>query len=76
MDSAAIRTKLHEYIERADDRHLEAMYVLLESKPVTAYEYDEDTLQMVSERREEYLRGTSETLTAVESLAKVRDGKR
>jgi hypothetical protein len=75
MNTASIRSRLHEYIERADDRHLEAIYVLLEGAGESVT-YDQATLEMFHQRREAHLAGESKSYTAEESLQLIRSGKR
>ena len=76
MNTAAIRNKLHEYIERADDRHLEAIYVLLENAPEPTLTYDQATLEIFHQRRNAHLAGQSKSFTAEESLELIRRNKR
>ena len=47
MEAAAIRGKLHEYIDQADTKHLEALYLLLEKELDPNYKYDAATLDML-----------------------------
>lgn len=76
MNTAAIREQLHEYIDHADDRHLEAIYVLLERDINAANEYDPATLAMFYQRRENHIKGTSKSYTPEESLKLIREAKK
>lgn len=57
MTTAAIRTKLHEYIETCDDSRAKALYTLLQPTNQREYTYTEDEMNMLHERAEKYLRG-------------------
>jgi len=75
MNAVAIKGRLHEYIEQADDKHLAAIYVLLEKEIGPSYQYDAATLEMLYERVESDLKGLSKSYTAEEALASVRNTK-
>lgn len=68
MTTAAIKGRLHEYIEQADDKHLQAIYLLLEKELPTQYHYDAATLDMLYKRRENHLNESSETYSMEEAL--------
>jgi hypothetical protein len=71
-----LRSKLHEYIERADERHLTAIYVLVEGQEDTAAPpYDVSTIGMLHSRRDAHLKGESRSYTVEESLALIRGDK-
>lgn len=73
MESSLLRNKLHEYINIADDRKIEAIYTILEEEIEQHYIYDEETLAMLYARRENHLKGISKSFTLEESLAEIRD---
>ncbi len=75
MDTTTIKTRLHEYIEQADDKHLEAIYVLLEKEIAPSYQYNNDTLEMLYQRREKHLKGITNSYTAEDAIAFVRSKK-
>ena len=54
MGAAELREKLHSYINIADERYLQAIYVLIEKDISTGYEYDAATLKELEVRRAEY----------------------
>jgi hypothetical protein len=55
MTTAAIREKLHDYIRVADDKKVEAIYILLEEQMAPAWEWSEDE-EFVAELDERYRR--------------------
>lgn len=56
-DTAALKSRLHEYIEHADERHLAAIYVLVEKEMTELSPYDEATLDMLYKRVESNSQG-------------------
>ena len=76
MESASLRERLHEYIDKADERKLSAIYVLiedeLEEKPV----YTKETILMLHERRNNNLNGISKSYTSQESIELIRETKK
>ena len=72
MESASIRSKLHEYIDLADERKLEAMYVLLENDMDLENRYTASDIALLHERRNKHLNGSSQSYSISESLEKVR----
>jgi len=76
MNTTIIKDRLHEYIEKADNKHLEAIYTLLEKELEPAFQYDTDTLEMLYQRREKHLKGESKSHTAAEAIASVRNTKK
>ncbi len=57
MDTAIIRKQLHEYIEVAADKKLEAIYTLLEDEIEPAIEYAEEVKAELGRRLDYYLNG-------------------
>ena len=78
MEVEALRERLHEYINDADEQHLSAIYVLVEDNipSIDNGKYDEATLSMFYQRRENHLNGTSKSFTAEEAMKIVRQQKR
>jgi len=69
MELLVVKERLHHYIEHADEDKLNAIYTLLEDEIETSsYAYDENTILMLEERRNEYLTGKVTGLSANESL--------
>lgn len=73
MTLAAVKEKLHDYIEHADARQANAMLSLFENE-LSAQEYvlDEETMNMLNERLERYLSGESKGYTLEESMERVK----
>jgi hypothetical protein len=67
-----LRSRLHEYIERTDERHLAAIFVLVEGDGDSTYQYDAATIEMLHSRRDAHLKGESCSYTVEESLALIR----
>ncbi len=76
MESAVLRNKLHEYIDKADERKLSAIYVLIEEELEDGFIYDSGTISMLHERRNNHLNGAGKSYTAEESLEMIRGQKR
>jgi hypothetical protein len=71
MNTTEIKELLHNYIEHADDRHLVAIYVLLEKEMNTAH-YDSETLAMLYQRREIHRKGESKSYSVDEAFQSIR----
>jgi len=64
---------LHEYIDVADEQHLSAIYILVEDNiPPDNEIYDEATMNMLYQRREDHRNGTSKSYSVQESMELVR----
>ena len=75
LNTATQRTQLHEYIERADQEHIAAMYVLLEKELQPIQRYDKATLDMLYRRVEKDQQGNSRSYTVQEAMDAVRAHK-
>ena len=78
MDFSALREQLHEYINIADERHLTAIYVLVEDNiPEHKHDdiYDEQMMKMLYQRRENHRNGTSKSYSAEEVMKLARQKK-
>jgi len=79
MSSTKIREKLHDYIERGDDRFLKIVYAMakeyLEGEP-SQYELSDEQVKVLNERRQRYLSGEGETFTLKETLERARSQKK
>lgn len=76
MDTASMRNRLHEYIEQADAKHLEAIYTLLEKDIDPSLQYDAATLDMLYKRRQAHLEGNSQTFSAEETIDYIKKHKK
>jgi hypothetical protein len=76
-DINTLPSRLHDYIEHADERHLTAIYVLVEGQEDSVtHHYDTATIEMLHSRRDAHLNGESRSYTIEESLALIRGGKK
>ena len=75
METSAIRNKLHEYIDTADERKLQAIYTILEDEIEDAYIFNEEEIALFNERRNKHLSGESKSYTIEESLQMIREKK-
>ena len=73
MESSAIRQKLHDYIDVADEKKLEAMYVILQTDIENGSLYDEATIARFHARRENHLNESSPSYTVAETIASARN---
>lgn len=76
MDAGTLRDRLHEYINQADTKHLEAMYVLLEKELEPSYKYDAATLEMLYKRRESHLNEQSISYSVEEAINLVKNANK
>ncbi len=72
MGQAALRSKLHEFIDSSDDEKIEALYILLSGNVSSGYSYSETELNMLHERADKYLSGSTKTYSVEESLKLIR----
>lgn len=73
MDTATMKQRLHHYLEVVDEKHLEAIYTLLERDLNLLSQYDDGTLNMLYQRREYHLEGKSQSYSVEETLNLVRE---
>ena len=78
MNVTTLREKLHQYIDVADEQHLSAIYVLVEGRGTADKNgvYDEDTMNMLYQRRENHRNGISASYTVEESMKLIRQNKK
>jgi hypothetical protein len=72
MSATQIRETLHEYIDTADEKKLEAIYTVLKDSIEPDYQYQANELEAVYMRREIYKKGESEVMTTEEFVRYVR----
>lgn len=75
MDNAVLRSRLHDYIDQADDDLLLAIYVLLGKSVSRNHSYDESTLKMLYKRVEDDVHGMSTSYSKEDTLSYVRSQK-
>ncbi len=75
MAEVQIKQALHEYIDTADDKKLEAIYTILKDSITSDYQYSQDELEEINNRRTKYKNGEEQTLAAEEFVAYVRQNK-
>lgn len=75
METSAIRNKLHEYIDTADESKLQAIYTILEDSMEDNYTFNEDEIAILHERRNNHLSGISKSYTVEKSLQMIRENK-
>lgn len=74
MEVEVLREKLHEYINTADEQHLSAIYTLVEENIPTIPDskYNEATLAMFYQRREDHINGVSKSYSVDEAMNIIR----
>lgn len=73
MTPTALRERLHAYIDHADEKKVKAIYTLVENEiEEPGYTYDDATINMLEERREEYLKSNAPGLTIEGSMDHVK----
>jgi hypothetical protein len=75
MAALQLKETLHEYIDTADDKKLEAIYTILKDSISPDYEYNKDELDAIYARRNEYKNNEAETMSAEDFLTYVRQNK-
>lgn len=72
MNSAAIRQKLHSYLEVADDKKVKAIYAIMEAEiEESAIVYTEEFKKELDERYAAYKSGRAKMITSLESKKRV-----
>ncbi len=75
MAALQIKETLHEYIDTADEKKLEAIYTILKDSINPDFEYNKDELAAIYARRNEYKNNEAETLVAEDFVTYVRQNK-
>ncbi len=75
MAEVQIKEALHEYIDTADKKKLEAIYIVLKDSINTDYQYGNDELISINNRRDKYKNGDGQTFTTEEFVTYVRQNK-
>lgn len=72
MTIAAVKEKLHNYIDGASGKKAKALLELIENDfPAKEYEVDDETMNMLNERWESYKSGKSAIHTLAESKKRI-----
>ncbi len=75
MAGVQLKEVLHEYIDNADEKKLEAIYNVLKESITSDYQYKPDEIALINKRRDNYKNGDEQTLTAEEFVNYVRQNK-
>jgi hypothetical protein len=75
MNTAAIRQQLHQYIDVADDKKIEAIYTLLENSNDFKMIYSDEELKMFRESAGAYLSGDNPGYTIEEAHDYIRKAR-
>lgn len=75
MAAVQIRETLHEYIDTADDKKLEAIYTILKDSISPDFDYNKDELAAIYARRTEYKNDEAETMVAEDFVKYIRQNK-
>lgn len=72
MNTAAIRQKLHSYLEVADDKKVKAIYALMESDiEQSGVDYSDEFKAKLDKRYAEYKSGKAKMITEIESKRRI-----
>jgi len=74
ISTVEIRQKLHDYIESAPDKKVEAIYTMVKEEIGEAYYHweDEEFVAELQRRDDEYLSGNAKTYTMNEAIERAR----
>lgn len=74
MNTAAIRQKLHSYLEVADDKKIKAIYAIMEDDiEDRAIEYTDEFKKELDRRTSDYKSGKTKGLTEAESKKRIQN---
>ena len=76
MGSKEIKEKLHKYIDTADDKKLQAIFVILEDEIEGELYYSPEEIKMFYERRQKHLDGSSKSYTVDEAHNIIRQNRK
>ncbi len=73
MTVAAVKEKLHDYIDHADEERVKIFYSFVENEMNKQDNiFDDEMMRILNERSENYLTGKSKTFTVEESMENIR----
>src|ERR1700733_8415881 len=74
MTTAAIRQKLHNYLETADDKKIKAIYTLVEDEVnIPAEDYTDEFKAELERRNAPYETGSGKVVTSAESKKRIKE---
>ena len=72
MDTVTIRQQLHNYLEVADDKKINALYTIIEKDiQESEFEYPDELKNELDKRYSEYKNDSTEMVTASESKKRI-----
>ena len=75
MMMVEIRQQLHQYIDAADDKNIEAIYTILQGS-LQQERFSTEELKKFYDRRAEYMEGKAETYTVAEAHNIIRQSRK
>ena len=73
MTLATVKERLHDYIEQADEKKVQAIYTLIESEVDNSMPvYDDETIAYFEQLRQQFIDSKHPGFTVEESMANIR----
>jgi hypothetical protein len=76
MEGKTLKQKLHDYIDTADEKKLQAIYVILEDEIEGELFYGVEEIKTFYERRQKHLSGSSKSHTPDEAHKIIRANRK
>ena len=76
MTIAAIKEKLHKYIDTTDDKHINDLLLYVENSQTGNYEVDDQDLAELHKRAESCINGSAVTFAAEEAHTYIRNNRK
>lgn len=67
MKAAELRERLHQYIDKLDEKRLDEIYKIIEEEDI-AWQYSAEDIKMFYQHRSSYLNGEGKNYTMEESI--------